>query len=247
MILSVSHLMKSVRTWFGSLRKTTILHDVTLKLQKWEIYAFLGPNGAWKTTTLYSIMGFEPYESGQITFFWNQWLDNTIRKRIGYAADKVAYFEHLTGRENLMLIGAYADITQSKREKIWQQLFEELELQFAKDRYVHTYSQGMKQRLWIIISLINEPELIIRDEPMNWLDPLGRIVVKNLMKRLQSEWKTIFFSTHILSDVEEVATKFGILVNGRIVYEQEVQKKWDTLEQLLYDIVHQHNTIVSIK
>ncbi len=247
MILSVSHLRKSVRTWFGALKKKTILHDVTFKLQQGEIYAFLGPNGAGKTSTLHSIMGCESYDSGQIRFFWNQWLDNTIRKRIGYAADKVAYFEHLTGRENLMLIGAYADIPKSKREKIWQQLFEELELQFAKDRYVHTYSQGMKQRLWIIISLINEPELIIRDEPMNWLDPLGRIVVKNLMKRLQSEGKTIFFSTHILSDVEEVATKFWILVDGHIVYEQEIQRKWDNLEQLFYDIVHQHAAIVSIR
>jgi len=222
MILSVSHLSKSFMTGFAQNIKKTILQDVSFSIKKWEIYGFLGPNGAGKTTTLYTIMGFHNADSGQITFFWNHLLDNSIRKKIGYAADKTAYFDHLTGRENVMLIARYADIEKEKREKLWLQLFDELGLAYAKDNYVQNYSQGMKQRLGLILSLINDPELILWDEPMSWLDPLGRIVVKNLMKRLQQEGKTIIFSTHILSDVQEIGDRFWILANWTIVYE------WDT-------------------
>lgn len=237
MLLSLHNVHKSFLTGFANNIRRTILSWVTFQIQKWEIYGFLGINGAGKTTTLNSILGFHSIDEGQITFFGNHSLDNTIRKRLWYSPDKTPYFEHLTGRENVMLIGQYAEVEKTKKETLWLQLFDELGLTHAKDSYVQNYSQWMKQRLGLILSLINDPELIIRDEPMSGLDPLGRIVVKDLMKRLQSEWKTIIFSTHILSDVQEIADRFGILSWWKIVYESTMDEVRGNLEEFFCDIV----------
>ena len=214
-----------------------VLNGVSLAIYQGEIYGFLWLNWAGKTTTLETIMGFHQADSGQIQFFWDHILDNSIRKRIWYAPDKTPYFEYLTGWENVMTIGDYIGIEKIQKEKYWQYLFEELGLAYAKDNYVQNYSQGMKQRLGLILSLINNPDLLFWDEPMSGLDPLGRIVVKNLMKRLQSEWKTIIFSTHILSDVQEISDRFGILSQGTMVYESETHKIHENLEEFFCKIV----------
>jgi ABC-2 type transport system ATP-binding protein len=214
-----------------------ILNGVSFEIQSGEIYWFLWLNGAGKTTTLETIMGFHTPDSGQIHFFWNHRLDNTIRKKIGYAPDKTPYFEYLTGRENVLSIGEYMSLDTTKTKEFWQYLFEELGLAYAKDNYVQNYSQWMKQRLWLILSLINDPELLFWDEPMSGLDPLGRIVVKNLMKNLKSQWKTIIFSTHILSDVEEIADRFWILSQWKIIYEWNMDNIDQNLEEFFCDIV----------
>ncbi len=237
MILSIKDIQKSFMTGFAQNIPKKILNGVSFNIQKWEIYGFLGLNGAGKTTTLETIMGFHTPESGQIHFFWNHTLDNTIRKKIGYAPDKTPYFEYLTWWENVMKIGEYIGIHKKEKEMFWQYLFEELGLAYAKDNYVQNYSQGMKQRLGLILSLINNPDLLFRDEPMSGLDPLGRIVVKNLMKKLQSEWKTIIFSTHILSDVQEISDRFWILSQGTMVYENDTNKVHENLEDFFCKIV----------
>lgn len=224
-------------TWFAQNIPKEILSGVSLQIQKWEIYGFLGINGAGKTTTLETIMGFHTPNSGQIHFFWNKTLDNNIRKKIGYSPDKTPYFEYLTGRENVISIGQYMHLDAKKTKEFWQYLFDELGLTYAKDNYVQQYSQGMKQRLGLILSLINDPELLFWDEPMSGLDPLGRIVVKNLMKKLKAQWKTIIFSTHILSDVEEIADRFWILNQGKIIYEWDTKDTHHHLEQFFCDIV----------
>lgn len=237
MILSLQDIHKSFMTGFAQNIPKKILNGVSFNIRQWEIYGFLGLNGAGKTTTLETIMGFHQPDSGQIHFFWNHPLDNTIRKRIWYAPDKTPYFEYLTGWENVMKIGDYIGIEKKQKEEYWQYLFKELGLAYAKDNYVQNYSQGMKQRLGLILSLINNPDLLFRDEPMSGLDPLGRIVVKNLMKRLQSEWKTIIFSTHILSDVQEISDRFWILSQGIMVYESETDRVTENLEEFFCKIV----------
>lgn len=112
-------------------------------------------------------------------------------------------------------------------------------LSYAQDNYVQNYSQGMKQRLGLILSLINDPELLFWDEPMSGLDPLGRIVVKDLMKKLKKQGKTIIFSTHILSDVEEIADRFGILAEGKIIYEGNMDGITTSLEDFFCEQVTQ--------
>ena len=214
-----------------------ILEGVSFDIKKWEIYGFLGLNGAWKTTTLETIMWFIKPDTWSIDFFWKEKLSNDIRKKIGYAPDKTPYFEYLTGWENTMRLAQYTGIEKEKREKFWQYLFDELGLTYAQDNYVQNYSQGMKQRLGLILSLINDPQLLFRDEPMSGLDPLGRIIIKNLMKKLKQQGKTIIFSTHILSDVEEIADRFGILAQGKIIYEWNMQDIDRNLEEFFCEKV----------
>ena len=214
-----------------------VLDGVSFDIKKWEIYGFLGLNGAGKTTTLETIMGFVEPDHGEIYFFWKELLSNTIRKKIGYAPDKTPYFEYLTWWENVMSLAEYTWIDKEKRERFWQFLFDELGLSYAQDSYVQNYSQGMKQRLWLILSLINDPELLFWDEPMSGLDPLGRIIIKNLMKKLKSQGKTIIFSTHILSDVEEIADRFGILAQGKIIYEWVMSETEWNLEEFFCEKV----------
>lgn len=237
MILSLDNIHKSFMTWFAQNVPKSILNGVSLSIKQGEIYGFLGLNGAGKTTTLETIMGFHTPDNGQIHFFWNHLLDNTIRHKIGYSPDKTPYFEYLTGRENVMSIADYMRLDKKKSEEFWRHLFEQLGLTYAKDNYVQNYSQGMKQRLGLILSLINNPNLLLWDEPMSGLDPLWRIVVKNLMRKLKSEWKTIIFSTHILSDVQEIADRFGILTGGKIVYEAETKDISWNLEEFFCDTV----------
>lgn len=237
MILHLENIYKSFLTGFANSKKTSVLKWLTCTINKWEIYGFLWINWAGKTTTLETIMWFHAPDQGQITFFWDKKLDNSIRQKIWYAPDNTPYFEYLTWRENIIKIANYINLNNKKIKKFWHYLFEELGLSYARDNYVQTYSQGMKQRLWLIISLINNPDLIIWDEPMNGLDPLWRIVVKNLMKTLKKEWKTIIFSTHILSDVEEIADKFGILSHGKMIYESSTENINKNLEEFFCDIV----------
>lgn len=186
-------------------------------------------------------MGLQTVDGGQIKFFGDNVLDNSIRKRIGYAPDKVAYFDHLSGWENLMTLASYIWVDKTTKEDVWQSLFDELGLAYARDRLVSDYSQGMKQRLWIIISLISDPELLIWDEPMNGLDPLGRIIVKNLIKSLQSQGKTILFSTHILSDVEDIADRFGILTGWQIIHESQTKAIDGDLEAFFCSVLDNYS------
>lgn len=246
-VLSVNNIHKTFMTGFANNIPRSILKGVSFEVKAGEIYGFLWLNGAGKTTTLETIMGFLSPDQWSINFFGNQTLDNTIRKKIWYAPDKTPYFEYLTGRENVMMIGDYAQIEKKQKQEFWRYLFEELGLSYAQDSYVQNYSQGMKQRLWLILSLINNPDLLFWDEPMSGLDPLGRIVVKNLMKKLKAQGKTIIFSTHILSDVEEIADKFGILTDGKILYEGNI---WDIntpLEEFFCQQVTQATQIEQIK
>ena len=247
MILSINNINKSFMTGFAQNIPKKILNGVSFEIKKGEIYGFLGLNGAGKTTTLETIMGFLTPDSGSITFFDNKYLDNTVRQKIGYAPDKTPYFEYLTGWENVMMIGEYAWVEKKKRETFWLHLFDELGLTYAKDNYVQNYSQGMKQRLGLILSLINDPDLLFWDEPMSGLDPLGRIVVKDLMKKLKSQGKTIIFSTHILSDVEEIADRFGILSEWIIIYEGDMDAISTNLEEFFCEQVTQSTTLKNIK
>ena len=246
-ILSIKHLQKSFLTGFTQTKRHTVLKDVSFHIESWEIYGFLGINGSGKTTTLENIMWFLQPDSGSITFFGDQTLNNTVRQRIGYALDKTPYFEFLSGWENVMMLADYAGVNHTQAKTLADKLFEKLWLSYAKSYRVQDYSQGMKQRLGLILSLINDPELLFRDEPMSGLDPLGRIVVKDLMKELQAQWKTIVFSTHILSDVQEIADRFGILAGGEIVYEGQIKDVDTDLEHFFREKVAEVRNLEEIE
>lgn len=247
--MSVVLEVKGLRKVFKELfKKNEVLKWVDLSIKKWEIYWFLWPNGAWKTTTLKCILGFLKPTSWEIKIFWKDLLSHSeIYKKIGYAPENAYYYDHLKGLEFLIFMWQLFWMSKQDAELVWMQLLDKLWLSYAADRYVKVYSKGMKQRLWLAASLINDPVLIFWDEPMSWLDPLGRVLVKDLMKELKNKWKTIFFNTHILSDVEEVADRFWIIFDWKIVYEDSPKNLEKPLEEFFKDIIEKQGKEIEIK
>ncbi|HMT01418.1 MAG TPA: ABC transporter ATP-binding protein [Candidatus Absconditabacterales bacterium] len=194
----------------------SILKNLNLAIEKPGIFSLLGQNGSGKTSFLRTIVGLQQFQAGEIIFFGNKKTDrNGFWEKIGYAPDAPGLYDFLTGRDH---IDFFRHMSGKKLpEAVVFELVNQLGLSFALDKKVGSYSRGMRQRLGLIISLLHDPELLIRDEPMSALDPLGRLAVKKLMDRLVSQGKTLFFSTHILSDVAEKADEFFLLDGGKII------------------------------
>ena len=244
-ILEVENLVKDFKSFF---KKTRVLKGVNLKIKKWELYGFLGPNGAGKTTTLKCILGFLKPTEWVIKIFGKDLHKNVeLYKKIGYAPENAYYYDYLTWIEFLEFIWQLSWLSKQESNLIWTQLLEKVWLLYAKDKLVKSYSKWMKQRLWLASSLINDPDIIFWDEPMSGLDPLGRVLIKELMLELKQQWKTIFFNTHILSDVQEVADRFGIILDGKIVIEDETKNVQTSLEEFFKDIVQKNKENIEIR
>ena len=225
MLLQVKNLKKTFKLGF---KKIDVLKWVNLEVEKWEIFGFLWPNWAWKTTTIKAILNFIKPTSGDILLFGEKLSKNRkLLKKIGFAPEQAYYYDHLTGEEFLYFMGNLSGLTKIElKEKVLFYL-KKVGLDFASKRYIKTYSKGMRQRLGIAAAIIHKPELVFFDEPTSWLDPLGRNLVKNIMKELNQDWTTIFFNTHILSDVQEIAHRFSIINKWKVIFTWKVADvKW---------------------
>lgn len=199
------------------LRPCKVLHGVDLQVEPGEIYGFLGPNGAGKTTTIKVILGLAHCDGGTFSFFGEPQKSVKARKRIGFLPDNPYFYDELTGLQTLALAGRMFDLTGKEVVKRSEELLERVGLNPAAWKMpVRKYSRGMLQRLGLAQALIGNPDLLICDEPMEGLDPIGRHEVRDLLRQLKSEGKTIFFSTHILSDVEIVCDRIGVIVGGKV-------------------------------
>ncbi len=217
----VQGLKKSFKVNF---KKVIVLKQVDLKVNQWEIYWFIGPNGAGKTTTIKCILGFLKYDEGEIEILGKNPRENKeIFTKIGFAPENTYFYDHLTGEEFLWFMGMLAWMKKSEIGLRTMALLEKVGLLGARKKLIKSYSKWMRQRLGIAAAIINDPQVIFFDEPMSWLDPLGRILVKDLMKELKSQGKTIFFNTHILSDVQEIADRFSMIYDGRIIFEWAIE------------------------
>lgn len=244
-VLEVSNLKKS---FYQSLKEIQVLKWVNLSVEKWQVYWFLWPNGSWKTTTLKCILWFLKYNEGNIKIFWDQTDTNPkLYTKIGYAPENAYFYDHLQWLEFLVFMGELSGLNKEEAELNGIDLLDRLGLSEAKNRFVKSYSKWMKQRLWLAASLINNPELLFWDEPMSWLDPLWRVLVKELMIDLKNKWKTIFFNTHILSDVQEISDKFWIIYNWRIIYEEFTKNITQNLEDVFKQCIAQEENKVEIK
>lgn len=203
------------------------LTDLDLKVAPGEVFGFLGPNGAGKSTTIKTIMGLVRASSGEARVFGVPVSSAAARLKIGYLPENPAFYDFMTAREYLRFVGqAYAMGGQLIARRS-DEVLGFMELAEAADRPIRGYSKGMVQRLGLAQALLHDPDLYLLDEPMSGLDPLGRALVKELIKDLKRRGKTIFFSTHITADVEVVCDKVGVIVKGRL---QTV----DSVENLLY-------------
>ncbi len=200
------------------LKYKDIIKGIDLEVTKGEVFGFIGPNGAGKTTTIKLIMGFLKPSGGYIKIFGKDNRDKSIKLKIGYMPEKPFLYENMSGRDflkfNFMLFGDSVDGNYWERVK---ELSEHLEINYL-DKRIGTYSKGMLQRFTLLQSLAHDPDLIILDEPMSGLDPIGRKLVRELILSLKEKGKTLFFSTHILPDIEALCDRAGIIIKGELVH-----------------------------
>jgi ABC-2 type transport system ATP-binding protein len=215
----------------------TILHDVSLEVYPGEIFGFLGPNGAGKTTTMKCILGLLIPEAGELQILGSNSLTRSIRHDIGFMPENTYLYKYLTGREFLRFNGKFFDIPHDILENRIDVLIKKVGLKHAENKLLAKYSKGMLQRIGLAQAIINEPKIVFLDEPMSGLDPVGRKMVKDLILELKDRGTTVFFNTHILSDVESICDHFAIIHFGKIVANQEVGQLTVPLEDFFMDVI----------
>lgn len=215
--VNVENLVKIYKVGFLG-KKIKVLDGVTFSVEKGSTFGLLGPNGAGKTTTLKALVGLTKATKGKVSVLGKSPFDIKNHKRIGYLPESPYIYTYLTGNEFLNLCGNIHGISGKTLNTRITELLDLVSLDKASaNKQLKTYSKGMLQRIGIAQALVNDPELVFFDEPMSGLDPMGRYDVKEIIKFLKSQKKTIFFNTHILSDVQELCDKIGIMVKGKIV------------------------------
>jgi ABC-2 type transport system ATP-binding protein len=197
-------------------RRVRAVDDLSLTVHEGEIFGFVGPNGAGKTTTIKMLMGLIYPTRGRAWIFDAPIPSRESKRRIGYLPENPAYYDFLTGREAMRLFAKLSDVPRAERARRSDELLERVGLTEAADRQIRKYSKGMQQRLGIAQALASDPAFLVLDEPMSGLDPVGRREMRDLILDLKRRGKTVFFSTHILPDVETLCDRVGVIVAGKL-------------------------------
>jgi len=210
--------------------RTVAVDHLDLEVAEGEIYGFLGPNGAGKTTTIKLLLGLLRPSAGSVEILGEPAGGLAHRGRLGYLPENPSFYDYLTGREFLDFCGRLCGIPGPLRRERIAQLLALVDLERAAEVRMRKYSKGMLQRAGLAQALVNDPRLLILDEPQSGLDPLGRKKVRDIILRLRAEGRTVLFSSHILADAEMICDRVGIMNRGRLVASGR-------LDQLLRDRV----------
>jgi ABC-2 type transport system ATP-binding protein len=216
------------------------LQKLNLSVAQGEVYGFIGPNGAGKTTTMHVLLGFIAATSGTAAIFGEDVRRSIARRRIGYMSEHPQLYRFLTGRELLIMTGRLFDMRGSLLSGKVAELIDLVKLSDAADRRIAGYSRGMMQRIALAQALINDPDLIILDEPTGGFDPIGRIKIREIIAGLRAAGKTVFFSSHELSEVERICDRVGIIAGGRLIADGNIArliKAGESLEQYFLRIL----------
>ena len=222
-VVSVEKLCKEYRTGFR-MKRVRAVDGASFQVRKGEIFGFVGPNGAGKTTTIRSILGLIRATGGACRVFGQPVPSRAARRRLGFLPESPYFYEYLTPAERLDLAGRLHGLDAPARKARTKSLLERVGLADAATRPLRKFSKGMLQRAGLAQALVNDPELLVLDEPMSGLDPVGRKEVRDLILECRREGKTIFFSTHILPDVEAICDRVALIVGGKILDEGPVGK-----------------------
>lgn len=245
-LLEVKNLKKSFKEGLFSSEKK-VLNQVSFSISEAVATGFLGANGSGKTTTLKCLLGLTPADSGEVSFFNGCSLSRAVLKKVGFLPEQPYFYDYLTGEELLVFYGRLStSLKLSDLKSKARSLLKKLDIYEAKDRKVRAYSKGMLQKVGIAQALIHNPEFVILDEPMAGLDPDSRLYVGELIQDLVGQGTTVFFSSHLLYDVERLCKDLVVLDKGKVAYTGSVQKLLDRIKsrrQIVYMEKDQKYTI----
>jgi ABC-2 type transport system ATP-binding protein len=210
-------LTKDYRVGFWRPRAYRALDDLTFDVAAGDVFGFLGPNGAGKTTTLKLLLQLIYPTAGRAEILGRPAGDVDVKRRLGYLPENPYFYDHLTAEELLTYFAGLFGFAPAERRRRAARLLDDVGIGAERRLELRRFSKGMIQRVGLAQALLNDPELVILDEPMSGLDPLGRRHVRELILRLRNEGRTVFFSSHILADAEVLCGRVGILAGGRLV------------------------------
>ncbi len=200
-----------------------VVSNLSFSIKRGSVFGFLGPNGAGKTTTIKMLVGLTEPDLGSIRILEKVPHDLSLRQKIGFMPESPAFYVYLTAREFLQSMADLFGMAKQESKNRISDVLRKVDLSDFQDMQIRKFSKGMGQRLALAQALINDPEVLFLDEPLDGLDPFGRSEVKKILLGLKQEGKTIFFNSHILSDVEEICDEVGILDKGKLVALGSVQ------------------------
>jgi len=220
-IIQIENLRKTYRS---GLRRAQVVavKNVTLTVKQGSVVAFVGPNGAGKTTTIHSLLGFLKIDAGTIRLFGQPAGSAALRRRVGYQCEIFNTYPFYTATQALQYYGRLSGISPETLARAIPKQLERLGLGDARSRKASGFSKGMTQRLGLAQALLHEPELLILDEPTSGLDPEGRRLVLDIIRDEKSRGRTVFLSSHILSDVERICDEVIMIRQGEVVFNETI-------------------------
>ena len=198
------------------MKKRKSLEDLTMQVANGEVFGFLGPNGAGKSTTIKLLMRLIFPTSGTARILGKSIEDVSMHQQIGYLPEQPYFYDYLTAAELLEYFARFHNLTATDRHERVQKMLKKVGLETAKKIQLRKYSKGMLQRVGLAQAILHDPEVVVLDEPMSGLDPLGRREVRDIILELKKEGRTVLFSTHILSDAETLCDRVGVIVGGKL-------------------------------
>jgi ABC-2 type transport system ATP-binding protein len=214
--IEIENLSKEYPLGFLHLKKKTSLEGLTMQVQDGEVFGFLGPNGAGKSTTIKLLMGIIFPTAGTARILGKSIDDISMHQDIGYLPEQPYFYDYLTAAEVLDYFARFHGLTEADRRERVQSMLKKVGLETAKKIQLRKYSKGMLQRVGLAQAILHNPRVIILDEPMSGLDPVGRREVRDIILDLKRAGHTILFSTHILSDAEMLCDRVGVIVGGKL-------------------------------
>jgi len=207
---------KNYTVGFWRKKQRTGLKPLSLSIESNEVFGFLGPNGAGKTTTIKLLMGLIFPSAGSARILGMDWRDPKVKSVIGFLPEQPYFYDHLTAPELLEYYAGLSGVPASERKRRVAAMLERVKLSDVGKLQLRKFSKGMLQRVGIAQAILHDPQVVVLDEPMSGLDPIGRREVRDLIQGLKDDGKTIFFSTHILADAESLCDRVGVIHKGEL-------------------------------
>lgn len=220
--VEISHLVKDFKTSFKR-QPLRAVDDVSIKIMPGEVYGLIGPNGSGKSTTMKALLGLVAPTAGKCSIFGKDSLMVDSRNEVGFLPENPYFYKHLSGGETLNFYGKLCGLGGKKLKDRVAELLELVDLTDASHRRIGGYSKGMLQRIGLAQALIQEPRLVILDEPTAGVDPLGSRQIRDLIIKLRERGITVFLCSHLLEQVQEVCDHVGIIFRGKIVKEGRLE------------------------